>query len=732
LPDIVISYESDSGIGIFLQNTSGLFDPPFKYRSYDGPLVIGDLDNDGKNDIIISGGGIFIHLQREDGLILPVQWHSVSGLSPSYNPQSLSVGDINGDGLNDIIVVDNDGYLIVLYNTGGAREPILEVSPSSVDFGPIIIGNTSMQNIGIYNRGTGDLIVDSINITGQNASEFSQTNNCSTVEPGHSCQIIVTFAPIAEGTKNATLRIFSNDPNTNTLGIPLFSYAGPQLIYPSVYFPTGPYPQAVVIGDVNSDGRNDVVMTDRENNLHVFLQKPSGKIEFSVKYPAGNGKSVDIGDLNNDGRNDVVVSATNGIGVFIQNNSGTLNPMVTYPSAHASPSNTYKVRIADLNNDGLRDVVCIDLGTQSQAVEIFYQIPNGTLSAPVTYTVVHSGFDDLEVGDVNNDGRTDIMVMSGYGFGPNIGILLQNPDGTFADAAYYDLGGDEPTRAAAVGDINGDGLNDIVVTYGVNQPASKIGIFYQNSSGTFNPPVSYLSYNSPGSVVIADMNGDGRQDVIVFHEEQNAIGVYLQSQDGMLLTEELYSALNNANTNPQNLAVGDINGDGFNEIIITDYYGLKVFYNGRGPAFADMSVSPSSIDFRAVFLRNASSQTITIYNRGPGDLSVNSINITGEHASEFSQTNYCTAVAPGDSCYVIATFAPISEGVKTATMIISSNDPATPTFAVAFSSYGAKNLLRSYVSFTTDTTDNDPIIGVGIGDLNGDGSVLSVSLHEIQ
>jgi hypothetical protein len=402
------------------------------------------------------------------------------------------------------------------------------------------------------------------------------------------------------------------------------SHADSNLFYPYVNIPVGSWPEAVTIGDVNGDGRSDVVMTtssysdpDNDYRIFVFLQNSSGGLNLPIKLPAGNGESVDVGDVNNDGRDDVVVTAADSIGVFYQNNSGTLDSMITYPSTHTSFSNTYKVKIADLNNDGRFDVVCIDWGTQSQAVEIFHQNQNGTLDSPVTYTVLHGGYDDLDVGDINNDGRTDIIVMSGQGYEyNNIGILLQNQNGTFADPVYYDLGENELTRGVAVGDVNGDSLQDIIVTYGGNSPNSKIGIFLQNAGGTLNPAVSFESYDIPEPVVIADVNNDARKDILVAHGGWMALGVYLQGSDGALMPEELYPISYASHYNPQGLAVGDINGDGFNDIVIADYNnGLVVLYNIETPCTVPSITSqPQS---RVIFSGQAVTLSVTASGTGP-------------------------------------------------------------------------------------------------------------------
>jgi len=363
----------------------------------------------------------------------------------------------------------------------------------------------------------------------------------------------------------------------------------PGLFENYVAFPTGSWPEAVAIGDVNGDGRNDVVMTtsfyfDAANDykVFVFLQNADGTLAPPVKYATSStytcrAATVAIGDVNHDGRNDVVIGDSGcGIEVFLQNGGGTLAPGVFHPSI-----DSHKIRIADLNNDGLLDVAGIGWGTNT--VSVWLQNASGAFDNPVTYSVTHGGYDDLELGDVNKDGLTDIIVMSGQLYADsNLGILTQKAGGGFNAPAYYGVGANVLTAGVAVGDVNGDNANDVVVTYGGNSPSARIGVFSQNGSGTLEPPASYNSYDIPEAVEIADVTGDGRKDIIVLHGGWMAMGVYEQLPDGTLQKEELYGIPYASHYNPHGLAVADINGDGQNDVVIADYnYGLVVLYHNK-------------------------------------------------------------------------------------------------------------------------------------------------------
>lgn len=376
----------------------------------------------------------------------------------------------------------------------------------------------------------------------------------------------------------------------------------PPLFGPSFNIPTGSAPEAIAIGDVNDDGRNDVVLTtftkfDPVNDymLFVFLQDVDGSLLPAIKYSTGGSfsappQSVDIGDVNNDGRNDIIVGKNNtSIEVFLQTDNGGLAPRVSYPI-----DNSRKIAVADLNNDGLLDVV-----GAARDIEVFYQRPDGTLGTPVVTTLRNTYVAELRVEDFNKDGLLDVAT--------GIACLFQVPAGGLSAPVYYSTTTGVIPSSMGAGDVNGDGLSDVVVSTGGNSPDSAIEVILQNSSGLFDPPIRYVSYDIPGSLEVVDANGDGLQDIIVMHEGWSAMGVYLQGAEGQLLPEELFSSV----YSPRDLAIGDINGDGKNDAVIAEYFkGLVIHYNtgSQGLAPTTLGVSPRtatprSLEFKGVKLR---------------------------------------------------------------------------------------------------------------------------------
>ena len=394
---------------------------------------------------------------------------------------------------------------------------------------------------------------------------------------------------------------------------------------PYLAYPVGSWPEAVAIGDLNHDGRKDVALVtsfyfDPENDysLFVFLQNGSGGFQSPVKYPVGGDpSSVDVGDVNGDGLDDVVVGRRDGIFVLPQNESGTLNAGGNYPTVSSQ-----KIRIGDFNSDGRLDVAGIDWGALSQEIVIFTQEADGTLALAASYTGTHEGYDDLEVGDLNGDGRDDLVVMSGQSYAPNVSVYLQKSDGLLDAATIYDLGGNELTQGAGVGDLNGDGRNDLAASYGGNQPGSHVAIWLQSNAGTLGSPTPLPSYDIPEPVEVADVDFDGRQDLIVAHGGWLALGVYRQQADGSLGAEELFPLPYASHYNPHGLAIGDIDGDGGNDVVIADYnYGLVVLRQLTIPAAPEnvTAAATSSSEVHVTWSPSAIATSYQVYRRAPGE-----------------------------------------------------------------------------------------------------------------
>lgn len=316
----------------------------------------------------------------------------------------------------------------------------------------------------------------------------------------------------------------------------------------------------VAVGDVNGDGRADLVIGDfsaagppATYRLRVFHQAADGTLgaPVAVGLNAAQGcwpTSLAIGDADGDGRDDVVV-ARGGCGIEVVNQGvgGVLVPGVFIASAQSD-----KLRLVDFNRDGRLDLVAI--ASQDSIARVWRQRSDGVMVEHATPAVQTGFFPDLDVGDVNGDGLPDIVVAGGA-----VSVLLQLPDGSFAAPVQPPTDG-RGASGVAIGDFDGDGRMDVALAFPTNAPAF-VGVLRQQSDGSLGALMLQPSYDIPLQMEAADINGDGRTDLVAAHSGWNALSVYLQQPDGTLASEARYPAPS-ASFNPHALALGDLNGDG--------------------------------------------------------------------------------------------------------------------------------------------------------------------------
>lgn len=343
---------------------------------------------------------------------------------------------------------------------------------------------------------------------------------------------------------------------------------------------TGGYPEAVAIGDIDGDGRNDVVLSTsfsggdpaHDNKLHIFFQNPDGTLAPPVLLDAGDGKSVAIADINGDGRADLVTSYGIGIGVRINLGGRTFAPA----TFHATSAPPRLVQAADLTGSGRIDLVTL----VSDSVVVFRQQPDGTLGAGVQVASSLSGGDDFKLGDLDGDGLVDIVVLgSGTGTHTEVHIVRQLPGETFAVARTVLA----PTGlwsgwGVAVADVDGDAQLDIIVSQLKNSPTALYVI--RNQQMLFVNVLLYPTYDIAEPLAVGDIDMDGIADVVTLHGGWVAAGVYRRNEFGGLEAERLFPIPYASHYWPRALAIDDFNGDGRSDIAIADSNnGLVVLRN---------------------------------------------------------------------------------------------------------------------------------------------------------
>jgi hypothetical protein len=360
---------------------------------------------------------------------------------------------------------------------------------------------------------------------------------------------------------------------------PLPAPDGGLLSLPSPEIYVGSTVESVTIGDINSDGRNDLVLCTNtqgaENpsadwSVFVFLQNPCGGLSPPVRYPgtpSGHIRTVAIADVTGDGRADLVFDQPNAVGVLPQNAQGTLDSMVVY----GLPIDPRLTAVGDLTGDGLADVFAGMSNMVPTSVGYEMVQSAGALQSPVAIDSQLSA-SDIQIADVTGDGRPDVVLMTGLSFG----IIPQQASGTLGAEVVVPAGADlEYVTAMALGDVTGDGRTDLVAS-GVGVETGAIEVYAQTSSGTLSSPLEYAISGTEG-LGIADFDGDGRNDVVSVNVN---IEIRLQTPAGTLAPPLQFTAPQ-AIGGQHPLATGDLNSDGRVDIVLVTYWGVSIVYGTR-------------------------------------------------------------------------------------------------------------------------------------------------------
>jgi hypothetical protein len=206
--------------------------------------------------------------------------------------------------------------------------------------------------------------------------------------------------------------------------------------------------------------------------------------------------------------------------VLLGNGDGTFQAATSYAAGDRPAS----VAVGDFNGDGTLDLAVANY-VSSGTVSVLLGNGDGSFQAPTSYsTGAYSG--SVAVADFNGDGTPDLAVTNfTFGLG-TVSVLLGQGDGSFQAATNYATG--YGPFGLAVGDLNGDGTPDLVVT---NFDGYSVSVLLGQGDGSFQAAISYPVYSSPRSVAVADLNGDGAPDLAVANHDSDTVSILINAAD---------------------------------------------------------------------------------------------------------------------------------------------------------------------------------------------------------
>jgi hypothetical protein len=571
----------------------------------------GDINNDGYGDVIIGAymydnshidaGKVYLYLGSKNGLASTPAWTQEGTMDQeNYGYSVASAGDVNGDGYSDVII--GAPHYSNGQNYEGAVFLFFGSSTGLYDSGWSVESNQTDACLGYSVACAGDVNDDG-------------------------CSDVIVSAPWYNNGYSAAGRVFVYQGSASGLsGSPAWTWDGDRASELFGYSVAG-------AGDVNGDGYSDVIIgadmytngQASEGAAFVFLGSSTGlntggwnwKME-SNQANADYGYCVaSAGDVNGDGYSDIIVGAVNydsGNGkAFVYWGSSTgVSGAAPWTYEGNAEDFGYSVGSAgDVNGDGYSDIV---VGASSYSggiyaggkAYVFYGSASG-LSLTPSWTVVGKlswgllGCSVACAGDVNGDGYSDVIIgafgSAGQG-NPNgqAYIYYGYPSGLTNTASWSaennQAGSNLGYSVAAAGDVNGDGYGDVIIgaPYFDNglTDQGRVYIYHGSASGLASSPAWTAESDQAGaafgySVACAgDVNGDGFGDVVIgapYYDGKGRAYAYLGSASGLsnspVWTAESSQA--NAAFGYSVACAGDVNGDGFGDVVIgapNDTHGL--------------------------------------------------------------------------------------------------------------------------------------------------------------